>query len=149
MIYTKLSNLIHKYRAKETRSVQNVVRTKGIPCVVQLTQTSLENHDTDPFSTDISKLDRQYATNTLTGATADDKIFFLGKLDTWIDINFEESFDDRSMRNDYIAYFEVGKYEVGDIVSLNDIPNSKYVIHRIYKHREKSDIVRYLLSKEF
>lgn len=156
------SRLIRLYANREMKRANRVIRKKGIPCKIFTVTTNIDTAglvnnekdvpNSDPFNIQIDMQNTQYAVNKVVDENEfiKRKVYFLKRMGDMYHEN-ELLGDNVSLRNDYVAYIsntdEV--YAVGTIIEIEGISSGRFIIHRVFKHREYSKIKRYLLSKEF
>lgn len=146
--------LILLYRDREKRRVQVILKKKGIRCkvykVIKESENIMPNHD--PFNIQVAMERTRYAVNRLddTVEPLERSVFFLKRMGDLYHDN-EIVGDMTSLRNDYVAYIsDVDEvYECGDVIEFNGISGGRFIIHKVFKHRDYSVVRRYLLSREF
>ena len=139
-------NTINRYKRREKKAHDTLLKVKGIPCKIYQAVEKC-THSLDPTMQSIIKLDNEYAVN-INDKTKhiESKVFILQREEKYHEIGMHTETDE-VLRNNYICYLSGDVvYKVGDMVEFMD---SKLIIHKVFKHREYSEVYRYLLSKGF
>jgi len=141
--------LIKLYQKIEFKRIQRLVITKGIQCNVYATDEELMPNN-DPFNIEISVSNRMYAVNRTNANPVKRFIFFMKRSDILYHEN-DLLGDNVALRNDYIAFISNidDTWKIGTIIEIDNIDGGRFVVHKVFKHRELSLVKRYLLSKEF
>jgi len=144
--------LIKILRNREIKRVQTILIKKGIKCKVYKVKEKEDDNmpNNDPFNIQIDMETNEYAVNRLGDEVLDRHIFFLKRMGDLFHDN-EVLGDMTSLRNDYVGYISNVEevYECGDVIEFDGIDGGRFIIHRVFKHRDYSVVRRYLLSREF
>ena len=148
-----MKTLLNRLRKREHIAMDALFRKKGVRYNRYTTKEEC-TYSLDPTinAQKVTRLDNEYSYREIDYNSSSDIVVYIFPRDVeFHEINYMEVSsvgDSRAMSQTYISIIKSKEpVRVGDVLKMKEDENYFFYVHKIFRHREHSDIYRYILSK--